>query len=154
MGKIHRVISKLKSKQVKQPGTLSWAQISREVPVEAGFPSGSDGKEPTCNAGDLGSIPELGRSPGGGHGIFAWRIPRDRGVWWATIQGVAKSRTWLSDSAWHQWMQNLRVEQHLLYCGPHTNCVASPSAWLTSRNPDSQGASKNQEQQKAVRECS
>ena len=33
-----------------------------------GFPHGSDGKESTCNAGDLGSIPELGRSPGGRHG--------------------------------------------------------------------------------------
>ena len=33
-----------------------------------GFPGGSDGIESTCNAGDLGSIPELGRSPGGGHG--------------------------------------------------------------------------------------
>ena len=61
-------MSKLKSKQVKQPGTLSWAQISREAPVDASFPGGSDGKEPACNAGDLGSIPELGRSPGGGHG--------------------------------------------------------------------------------------
>ena len=33
-----------------------------------GFHGGSDGKESTCNVGDLGSIPELGRSPGGGHG--------------------------------------------------------------------------------------
>ena len=33
-----------------------------------GFPSGSDGKESTCSAVDLGSIPGLGRSPGGGHG--------------------------------------------------------------------------------------
>ena len=33
-----------------------------------GFPVGSDGKETTCNAGDLGSIPGLGRSPGGEHG--------------------------------------------------------------------------------------
>ena len=33
-----------------------------------GFPGGSDGKEFTCNAGDLGSIPGLGRSPGEGHG--------------------------------------------------------------------------------------
>ena len=33
-----------------------------------GFPGGSDGKESTCNAGDLTSIPGLGRSPGGGHG--------------------------------------------------------------------------------------
>ena len=33
-----------------------------------GFPGGSDGKESTCNAGDLSLIPELGQSPGGGHG--------------------------------------------------------------------------------------
>ena len=33
-----------------------------------GFPGGSDGKESTCSARDLGSIPGLGRSPGGGHG--------------------------------------------------------------------------------------
>ena len=33
-----------------------------------GFPAGSDGEESTCNAGGLGSIPGLGRSPGGGHG--------------------------------------------------------------------------------------
>ena len=43
------------------------------------FPDGSDGKESACNAGDLGSIPGLGRSPGEGNGnplsILAWRIP-------------------------------------------------------------------------------
>ena len=33
-----------------------------------GFPGGSDSREPTCNVGDLGSIPGLGRSPGGGFG--------------------------------------------------------------------------------------
>ena len=37
-------------------------------PVFLGFPGGSDSKESACNAGDLGSIPELGRSPGGRHG--------------------------------------------------------------------------------------
>ena len=36
--------------------------------VNKGFPGGSDGKESTCNVGDLGSIPGLGRSPRGGHG--------------------------------------------------------------------------------------
>ena len=36
--------------------------------ITLGFPGGSDGKESTCNAGDLGSIPGLGRSLGGGHG--------------------------------------------------------------------------------------
>ena len=43
-----------------------------------GFPCGSAGKESTCNDGDLGSIPELGRSPGEGKGYplrLAWRIP-------------------------------------------------------------------------------
>ena len=37
------------------------------TPVFLGFPGGSDGKESTCNAGDLGSIPVLGRSLGVGH---------------------------------------------------------------------------------------
>jgi len=36
--------------------------------VNVGFLGGSDGKESTCNAGDLSSIPGFGRSPGGGHG--------------------------------------------------------------------------------------
>ena len=36
--------------------------------VYEGFPGGLDGKESTCNMGDLGSIPGSGRSPGGGHG--------------------------------------------------------------------------------------
>ena len=66
-----------------------------------GFSDGSDGKESACNAGNLGSIPVLGRSPGRGHGnplgILAWRIPMNRGVWWATIHGIANNGTWLSD---------------------------------------------------------
>ena len=36
--------------------------------INEGFPGGSDSKESTCSVGDLGSIPGLGRSPGGGHG--------------------------------------------------------------------------------------
>ena len=40
----------------------------RKVETTSGFPGGSDGKESSCNAGDLGSIPGLERSPGGGHG--------------------------------------------------------------------------------------
>ena len=42
--------------------------LIREVLVGTGFLGDSDGKESTCNAGDLGSFPELGRSPRGGHG--------------------------------------------------------------------------------------
>ena len=46
-------------------GTLS--HFNRTFLIIVGFPGGSDGKESACNAGDLGSIPGLGRSPGGGH---------------------------------------------------------------------------------------
>ena len=55
-----------------------------------------------ANAGDIrdvGSIPGLGRSLGGGHGnyssILASEIPMDRGTWQATVHRVAKSRTQL-----------------------------------------------------------
>jgi len=40
----------------------------RKYHPKEGFPGGSDGKESACNVGDLGSIPRLGRSPGGGQG--------------------------------------------------------------------------------------
>ena len=54
-----------------------------------------------ANAGDLGSIPGSGRSPGGGHGnplqYSCLENPMDRGAWWATIDGAAKSQTRLSD---------------------------------------------------------
>ena len=53
-----------------------------------GSPGGSDGTESTCNVGDLGSIPELGRSPGRGHGnplqYSCLENSMDRGAWWAT----------------------------------------------------------------------
>ena len=61
----------------------------------------SDGKESACNAGDLGSIPGSGRSPGEGNGNpLQYSCPEnvmDRGNWWATIRGDAKSQTQLSN---------------------------------------------------------
>ena len=58
---------------------------------------GSDAKESACNMGDLGSIPELGRSPGGGNGhplqYSCLENPMDRGARQATAHGVAKSWT-------------------------------------------------------------
>ena len=48
-------------------------------------------------AGDMGSIPGSGRSPGGGNGnplqYSCQDNPMDRGTWWTTVQGVAKSQT-------------------------------------------------------------
>ena len=65
------------------------------------FPCGSVGKESACNAGDLGSIPGLRRSPGGGQGnplqCSCLENPTDRGAWWATVHRVAKCRTRLSN---------------------------------------------------------
>ena len=45
-----------------------WRRDRLPTPVFMGFPDDSDVKESICNAGDLGLISELGRSPGGGHG--------------------------------------------------------------------------------------
>ena len=62
---------------------------------------GSDGKESACNVGDLDSILGSGRSPGAGIGnplqYSCLENPKDRGTLWATVQGVTKSRTWLSN---------------------------------------------------------
>ena len=78
------------------PGTKSWLLL--------GLPGGSAGKESTpSNAGDLGSIPGWGRSPGGGHGsplqCSCLENPTDRGAWRATVHGAAQSQTRLSDEA-------------------------------------------------------
>ena len=58
-------------------------------------------KASVYNAGDLGSIPGLGRSPGEGNGnplqYSCLENPTDRGAWQATVHGVAKSQTRLSD---------------------------------------------------------
>ena len=45
-----------------------WVLLFGFWSLEAGFPGGSDGKESTCDVGDLGSIPGSGRSPGEGNG--------------------------------------------------------------------------------------
>ena len=66
-----------------------------------GFPGGSEVKASACTAGDLGSIPGLGRFPGERNGnplqYSCLENPMDRGAWWATVHGVAKSQTRLSD---------------------------------------------------------
>ena len=64
-------------------------------------PDDGDGKESACKAGDLGLIPRLGRSPGEGSGYplqySCLENSMDRGAWQATVHGVAKSLTRLSD---------------------------------------------------------
>ena len=79
----------------------------------SGFPGGANSKEPVCNAGnirDAGSIPGLGRHPGGGNGNLlqysCLENPMDRGAWWAMVHGVTKSWTWL------KWLSTMSKEQY------------------------------------------
>ena len=76
-------------KDVSCFGASLVAQRLKRLPVSA------------CNAGDLGSIPGSGRSPGEGNGnplqYSCLENPVDGGAWWATVHGVTKSWTWLSN---------------------------------------------------------
>ena len=69
--------------------------------LNMGFLGGSDGKESACITGDLGSIPGSGISPGEGNGYplqYSFlQNSMDRGAWWATVHGVAKCQTQLSN---------------------------------------------------------
>ena len=62
--------------------------------IDGGFPPSSVGKESACNAGDMGSIPGSGRSPGEGNDnplqYSCLENPMDRGPLWATVHGVAR----------------------------------------------------------------
>ena len=66
------------------------------------FPGGSDGKESAYNTGDTSLVPGSGRSPGERNGnplqYTCLENSMDGGVWWASVHGVTKSWTWLSDT--------------------------------------------------------
>ena len=69
------------------------------------------------DAGDLGSIPGSGRSPGGGNGnppqYSCRENPMGKGAWWASVHGITKSRTRLSectDTHTHRWKTDSRPE--------------------------------------------
>ena len=67
-----------------------------------GFLGGSHDKESACNAGELSLIPGLGRSPGEGNGnplqYSCLENSTDTGAWWATVHGLTKNQTQLSDT--------------------------------------------------------
>ena len=79
-----------------------WLQASQVAlvvttpPADAGYP------------GDASLIPRLERSPGRGHSnplqYSCLENPMDRGAWWATVHGVAKSRIWLKQCSMHAWL--------------------------------------------------
>jgi len=70
--------------------------------MHVGFPGGSVVKNLLINAGDMGSIPGLGRSPGGGNGnplqYSCLGNPMDRGAWQATVHGVTNATEQLNNN--------------------------------------------------------
>ena len=84
-----------------------------------GFPGGARVKNPPANAGDIrdvGLIPGLGRSPGGGHGnslqYSSLENPTDRGAWRAIVLKVAKNRIGFSHKHFDFFKESTRVEQN------------------------------------------
>ena len=91
-----------------------------------GLPWWLSGKEPACNAGvagDMGLIPESGRSPGGGHGnplqYSCLENPMNKGAWWATVHGVTKSWTQLKWFSTHTHTHTYACTHHSLYISIH-----------------------------------
>ena len=113
---------------------LLWSELIFHLlgVIVLGFRGGSDGTESTCNVGDLGLIPVLGRPPGGGHGnLFQYsclKNPMDRGAWWAIVPwgckesdmteqlSIAHSPVKSSESSVYPWRQNQDPTQRLHYC--------------------------------------
>ena len=110
------------------------------------FPGSSDGKD-SAWVRSLGWEDPLEEGLATHSSILAWRIPMDRGAWWATVHEVAKSWTWLGDG--HDWVTDTHsraypVVHHSGVCGhcqavfPSTcrlplcviRSVASDSLWL------------------------
>ena len=104
-----------------------------------GFPGGKVEKNPSASAGDRGSTPGLGRPPGIGNGNPLWysclENPRDRGVWRATVHGVAKSLMQLctSTAKFHIliWGQNQMLFQWMFILG----LSKQRSPWKTGTKP-------------------
>ena len=85
------------------------------IPVFLDFSGGSDDKESACSVGDLGSVPGLGRSSGEGNGYsFQYSClenSMNRGAWWATVPGIAKGWTQLSDQHFHFMYNSFQITE-------------------------------------------
>ena len=109
--------------------------------TRVGFPGGSVVKNPPAsagNTGDMSSIPGSGRSPGAGDDNplqYFLENPMDTGAWQATVHGVTKSQTWLSN-----WTQSTHLSKHahnesqpdvtseVTYGGSSTNARLRPAS--------------------------
>ena len=104
--------------------------LNKGAKIIQGLPQGLNGKESTCNAGDVGDtglIPGLGRSPGEANGnplqYSCLENPMDVGAWWATVQGVAKSWTQLihTHGIWLIMVWLTMVQKQYAFSRNHTS---------------------------------
>ena len=124
-------------KMIQDLGKRMEAQIEKVQEMfnkKQGFQRWFSGKEPTCNAGDVGLIPWSWRSPGEGNGeLLQYSClgnPMGRGAWWAIVSGVTKSR--------HNWAANSRCTE----CNSIASLFQARSArgwlhWTSRRNTKS-----------------
>ena len=86
---------------------IPWKRDRLTSPVFLGFLSGSDGKESTCNVGDLGSIPGFGRCPAEGHGYA---------LQYSCLKNFQGQRSLAGYSPWGH--KELDTTEHLTYTIP------------------------------------
>ena len=124
LGKVWRFLKRLHIEFLYDPAVYIYIYIY--IYIYMSFPGGSDGKESTCNMRELCSTPGSGRSPGGDNGnplqYSCLKNPMDRGTWWSSVHGIAKSRTWLSCSHFIMWpsISTSRYQPKRYIC-PHKN---------------------------------
>ena len=102
--------------QEQNPIAQGLLSFSNRTPQFRDFLVDSDSKESACNAGDPGLISGLGRSPGEGNGYTLQNLcqynPMDREAWRATVHGVAKSQTRLSNLTAAAAIQSPELEKY------------------------------------------
>ena len=111
--------------------SLSLEQICTWVKWKPGLFRWLNGKESTCQAGDLGLIPGLGKSSGEGDGYLlqysSLGNSMERGAWWVTVHVVAKSWTWLSD--WTRTTNRVDAQKNVGI----QSCPLSLHSWSASQ---------------------
>ena len=124
---------------------IPWRRDGLPSPVSLGFAGGSDGKESTCNAGDLGSIPGLGRSSGEGYGNplqysclehpHGQRSLAGYSPWGCTESGMTKHSTEESINSHTLLVKSMAIPQLLTY--QWENDVSLISSHLQKQRLDS-----------------
>ena len=104
----------------------NWKKNNLNVHCWPGFPSSLAGKESACNTGDLGSIPELGRSPGGVHGLP---------LQYSCLENLQGQRSLEGYSPWGHKVGHDWVTMHSTYCLPCCRGCSKAFTFIQSFHP-------------------